>query len=179
MVVEELKKIGMALPLIFFIILVSAVSVIIIVSFQETKPTSESVSMTNESNIFADGSLLLGVDTSRGNFKTLDNGTSAITIHNQTNVSISRNNYLAFPNGSIILNEGAKTDLGSGSLINASYQYDIEATSYFYNITQGGGNTLQNISKQMPLLGTIIIIMLIASAALGVFTFIGGRKKPL
>ena len=97
MVVEELKKIGMALPLIFFIILVSAVSVIIIVSFQETKPTSESVSMTNESNIFADGSLLLGVDTSRGNFKTLDNGTSAITIHNQTNVSISRNNYLAFP----------------------------------------------------------------------------------
>jgi len=46
-----------------------------------------------------------------------------------------------------------------------------------WNITQFGLNTFQNIFKQAPLLGTILILLVIASAALGIFAFFGGKGQ--
>ena len=51
------------------------------------------------------------------------------------------------------------------------------AESTAWNITQFGLNTFQNIFKQAPLLGTILILLVIASAALGIFAFFGGEKQ--
>ena len=49
--------------------------------------------------------------------------------------------------------------------------------SIAWNITQFGLNTFQNIFKQAPLLGTILILLVIASAALGIFAFFGGGRQ--
>jgi len=50
-------------------------------------------------------------------------------------------------------------------------------TSVAWNITQYGLGTFQNIFKQAPLLGTILILLVIASAALGIFAFFGGGRQ--
>src|SRR3990167_10074896 len=50
-------------------------------------------------------------------------------------------------------------------------------SSTAWNITQFGLNTFSNIFKQAPLLGTILILLVIASAALGIFAFFGGGKQ--
>jgi len=183
MTIEELKKIGIALPILLSIILLAVISVIVVVSFQEVKETTDTISMINETsspvspNKFAANSLVLNsVTNPRGNFLSVDN--SSIILVNDTNTSINSNNYYPFPNGSIILNAGAFEALGS-AYVNATYRYTVEASSYYYNITQTGGNTIQNITKQMPLLGTIMILLVIASLALGVFAFFGRKKKPL
>jgi len=52
-----------------------------------------------------------------------------------------------------------------------------DATSVAWNVTDFGLKTFQNIFKQMPLLGTIIILLVIAAAALGIFAYFGGGGR--
>jgi len=49
-------------------------------------------------------------------------------------------------------------------------------TSVAWNTTQFGLQTFGNIFKQMPLLGTIVILLVIAAAALGIFAFFGSKE---
>jgi len=49
--------------------------------------------------------------------------------------------------------------------------------SVAWNTTQFGLQTFQNIFKQMPLLGTIVILLVIAAAALGIFAFFGSKGR--
>jgi len=76
--------------------------------------------------------------------------------------------------GVVIL--GAIVALVVNEVANSMHVAGIAANTTYTNVSMFGLQTFQNIFKQMPLLGTIIILLVIAAAALGIFAYFGGGK---
>jgi len=177
MAIEEMKKLGISVSILFFIIILLVVSALVAEEFRSVKPTFNSSFINyNESTTPSYASNISRI--------TLANAwcvSNSFVVTNETSgASISSGNYTVVCNtteSSIIFTTAGAAGDYNGTFLNVTYNYKLTAASYYYNITTEGLNSFQNISKQSPLLGTIIILILIAGVALGIFAYFNRGKK--
>lgn len=172
-VAREIGNLGTVALLIGITVVLLTVFALIAEEIQEGEEISNILTTVNESVTLADSSAILAAGPPRE--------TNSI-VTNQTNATISNNNYDIFQNGSIIFFPGATNNgtanfggLGESGLINVTYERDLGQTyTKAGNVSQEGQQTAQNIVENMPLLGTVVILGLVVMVILAAFTF---RKR--
>lgn len=161
----ELKNL-VGIALVFIVIAITiGIAGDILGNFRDKYNTNPSNWVANDTtNKFTSNSLVMTIaQFPSGTFRSIDN--SSITLYNQTNQTIGKTNYYPFPNGSIILADGAVNKL-SNAYVWMNYTFFVEEGSVMYNSSQYGNKSEEEVASWLP---TIAIIVM-AAIIIGIIT---------
>lgn len=128
---------------------------------------------TNETQVSISTNITFQLDQSTGRSFSLQSGTVFVT--NSSGATITNANFTLRSNGSIDLITDEEY-LPNASDANFTYTYTT-ATSAARNVTENGQTFFQNLTSQVGLLGTILILVLIVVIIIGAFAFRNTRGR--